>query len=126
MLGQSQSANFYEEPASYVLDLSLTAGQERLDVPLFVESDSEFIWEALAGTSTGAYQIRIRLPNGRYMSNAAVRNANAVGTAQFPVPVIPAVTVPAGGRLGFDVRDLSGSANTVQLVLIGRKRFRLS
>ncbi|MCS7261031.1 MAG: hypothetical protein NZ765_09645 [Anaerolineae bacterium] len=125
MLGQSPSA-YYEEPAAYVLDVSLSGNQERLDVPLFTDSDSEFILEALAGTSTGAYQIRVRLPNGRYMSNAAVRNANAVGSAQFPVPIIPTVTVPPGGRLGFDLKDLSGQSNTVQLVLLGRRRYRLS
>jgi len=126
MLGQQNSARTYEEPAVYVLEVQLSANQQRVDVPLFVDADSDFLWEALAGTSTGAYTIRVRLPNGRYMSNAAVRNANAVGTAQFPVPVLPAVLVPAGNRIGFDLQDLSGASNTIQLVLIGRRRYTLT
>ncbi len=117
---------FYEEPAEYVIDLSLSAGQELKDQYLQIDGDADFIWLATKGTKTGNYLLQFRLPSGRWLSNAPVRDANEVGTAQFPVPIVPAVVLPASARLNYYVKDLSGAANAIQIVLVGKKVFRTS
>jgi len=109
----------YDEFGIQVYDKILTANQELID-----QADADFIWTKLAGNSTGIYEIRFRLPGGRYMSNSRIRNANLIGTAQFGVPVYPYVFIPAAGKIGIDIKDLSAAGNTVQICLIGWRRFR--
>ena len=116
---------FYEEPAELVIDKALLANQELLDQALHMDGDSDFVWMATKGNSTGVYEFRFRFPNGRYLSSARVRSTNAVGTAQFPVPMFPAMTLGAGAKLGYDIKDLSTNPNTVQIVLIGVRRYRV-
>lgn len=118
-----QSSDVYEEMAAYVYNVTLSANQELLDQAIVVDSDSDFQWRKIAGSKTGEYELRIRLPNGRYLSNLRIRAANLVGTAQFPVPVWPPVRVPAGGRIGVDLKDLSGASNSIQIVLMGVRQF---
>ncbi len=116
---------FHEEPFEYVFNRVLQANEELVDLAQFIDADADFVLMALKGSQTGAYEIRFQLPNGRYRSSARIRNANAVGTAQFPVPVFPAIVLPAGGKVGIDIKDLSNAQNTVQLVFVGVKRFRV-
>jgi len=116
---------FYDEPASYPFDVTLTANQALKDLSQFFDRDSDFYWTGLVGTQTGAYNLRLQLPSGRFLSSAPVKNTNLVGTAQFPVPIFPAVRVPGGGKIGIEVTDTSGAGNTIQLVFIGIRRFRI-
>lgn len=115
--------HFYDEPCLQPFDRVLTASQVLNDLSQFFPKDADFIWTGLAGSQTGAYSIQLMLPNGHLMSSAQIRNANIIGTAQFPVPIFPAVRVPAGGRIGINITDLSGSTNTVQIVFIGFLRY---
>jgi hypothetical protein len=117
-------ANASQEPAEYVLSATLTANQELLDQALQIAGDSDFVWLGTKGVKTGEFEIRFKLPSGRYLSSARVRGANAVGTAQFPVPVVPGIRFAGGSNLGYDIKDLSGAPNDVQIVLIGMKLFR--
>ncbi len=119
-----QPANYYDEWGFYPFERTLTAGQELLDQTISMEADSDFYWVALVGESTGAYEIRFKLPSGRYMSSSRLRNSRCVGTAQLPAPVVPFVHVPANGRIGVDIKDLSGASNSVYLALRGFRRFR--
>ena len=114
----------YDEFGIQVYDKILTANQELIDQAVIIDADADFIWTKLAGNSTGIYEIRFRLPGGRYMSNSRIRNANLIGTAQFGVPVYPYVFIPAAGKIGIDIKDLSAAGNTVQICLIGWRRFR--
>lgn len=115
---------YTEEAFTYVFDVSLTAGQEKLDLALMIDGDTDFVWMATAGRQDGDYEIKFKLPNGRSLSSSRIRNTNCIGTAQFPVPKFPAQQLSAGGKLSIDIKDLSGSANTVQITLIGVKRFK--
>jgi hypothetical protein len=115
---------YYEETHALTIDISLAANQELLGQGVFIDSDGDFVLKAIVGTQTGNYQIRFRLPSGRYWPSAYTRNANLVGTAQFPVPVEPNAVFPAGSQVQFDIRDISGASNTIQLVLIGAKLLR--
>lgn len=116
---------FVIEPGVEVFDLVMTADQTQTDLSQTFPKDSAFLWTGLAGASTGAYKLQLQKPDGRLLSSAAVRNANLVGTAQFPVPIFPAVRVPAGGRIGINtITELSSSGNTIQLVFIGVRLYK--
>ena len=114
----------YDEFGIQVWDKVLTTDQELIDQALIIDADADFIWTKLAGNSTGIYEVRFRLPSGRYMSSSRIRNANLIGTAQFAVPIYPHVFIPAAGKIGIDIKDLSSAGNTVQICLIGWRRFR--
>lgn len=118
--------DFYEEPGDVVLDITLTSNQEKLRQTAQVDSDSDFLLYALLGTSTGAYDLRLQLPNGRYLNNSYVKSSNYVGSAQFPVPLLVPVYFPGGSSIIVDVKDTSGAGNTVQLVFKGVRRYRLA
>ena len=118
-------ASYYEEPAAMVLDITLTANQARSGVGVFVDGDGDFRLEALSGSATGAYSLRFKTPSEKNFPDSQARNANLVGSAAFPFPLPAAMTYPAGAKIAFDLTDLSGSSNTVQLVLIGYKLFKV-
>jgi len=113
----------YLEFAVYQYTVSLTAGQELDDQTIAIDSDSDFVWAKTSGTKTGDYELNIRLPDGRRICSAMVRDSIIIGTAQFPVPVVPHVFCPAGGHIGIDIHDLSGAANTVSICLLGWRRY---
>jgi len=73
---------------------------------------------ALCGSQTGNYQIEIKDPRGRNITSAPVRNMNLIGTAQFPVLLPAPIQVPAKQGITLNLKDLSGSQNTIQIVLI--------
>lgn len=113
-------ARFSAEPGIEVFDLVMTANQTQTDLSQSFPRDSAFLWTGLVGNRTGAYKLQIQLPDGTLLTSASVRDANIVGTAQFPVPMFPAVHVPAGGKIGIPIiTDLSGAGNTIQLVFVG-------
>jgi len=113
------------EPGPGVFDIVLTAAQEKKDLSQFFERDANFFWFGLHGNQTGAYSIQITLPNGRLFSAAPINNANLIGTADSPVLIWPGQMVPAGGKLGLVVKDLSGAGNTIQIVFDGVRLYRV-
>lgn len=115
---------YAEESAEYVVDVVLLANAET-NVTRSIDTDSDFLWVAKCGTQTGIYEVQFFLPNGRSMSGGTrVRNANYVGTAQFPVPLRPPELLPGGSQVRVNIKDLSGAGNTIQILLIGIKQFR--
>lgn len=119
-------AQFSAEPGVEVFDLVMTANQIQTDLAQSFPRDSSFLWTGLAGSSTSTYKLQIQLPDGTLLTSAQVKNANIVGTAQFPVPIFPAVQVPAGGQIKIPIiTDLSGAGNTIQLVFLGVRLYPL-
>jgi len=115
---------YYVEAGAEPFDVVLTSGQELKDLSQYFPKDSLFLITGLAGTQTGAYQIQLTLPDGKLLSSAAVRNANLVGTGQFPTVTWPPIKVPQGGKIGINaIKDLSGAGNTIQLVFQGVRLF---
>lgn len=103
-----------------VFDLVLALNDTQRDLSQSFPRESAFLWTGLSGVSTGAYKLQVQLPDGRLLTSAAVRNQNIIGTAQFPVPIFPAIRVPAGGRIGIPtITDLSGAQNTIQIAFHG-------
>lgn len=114
----------HKESAYYVFQRTLSGNQALPDLRQIIDADSDFLLLSIHGTQTGNYTIRLRNALGRYIYSAAARNANVVGTAQFPVPLIRPELIPAGGSIGLDLVDLSGSSNTVEIVFAGEKWFK--
>ena len=109
----------------YVYQVTLTALQALADQVVALSNDADFVWRAvIANSQTGAYKIRFSDSQGYYLSNALIPNSALLyGTVAEPYPIFPEIILPAGGRIGIDITDLSGSGNTVQLLFRGVKRY---
>lgn len=115
------------EPGVEVFDVVLSADETQRDLSQSFPRDSSFLWTGLAGVSTDDYSVQFQLPDGRLLTSAAVNSQNIVGTAQFPVPIFPAVKVPAGGRIGItQITDLSSAENTIQIAFYGVRLYPVS
>jgi len=129
-LGEAQAAPPTPEPATverafdYVYQVTLTANQSLADQALTINGDADFLVQAICGTQTGAYSIRLRDSQGYYLSSAQIHNANLVGSRQWPVPMFPALLIPKSGKIGIDISDLSGAGNTVEIIFIGVKLYK--
>ncbi len=111
----------FNEPAIYAFQRTLTANQVLTDVSLIIDR-GDFVWTAIWGTQTGIYSVRFGLPSGRKITSSNLRNANMVGTAQFPVVIAPQ-PIAKNGALVIDVSDLSGASNTIELCFAGYHQF---
>lgn len=89
-----------------------------------IEHDSDFIWRAVfVNASTGTFSVRFNNNGWYYYSNAPMLSTNLQGDASSPYPWWPESRIPAGGRIGIDLVDLTGAANTIEIVFRGIKRF---
>lgn len=118
---------FVDVDFSYVYTVSLQANQFLRDQSLNVQTDADFLWRALMVTSnTGAFNVRFSDSQGYYLSNSQLNFLNFfLGAQAIPWPVFPQLVIPAGGRVGIDIQDLSAAPNTVELTFRGAKRYRM-
>jgi hypothetical protein len=112
---------------TYVYNIALTANQFLRDQVLALSTDADFVWRALiSSSSTGVYAVRFSDSQGYYLSNGMIPNANFLyGTVPIPYPIFPEIVLPAGGRIGIDIQDLSAAPNAVEITFRGVKRYRL-
>ena len=115
--------SFYPEDRRYTIDLTLSGDGSMPNQILTLDGDAPFQLIALYGTQAGAYTLDLEYPNGRKLSSAPLINANVVGTAQFPVPLLEPKIWPAGGHIRLSFVDKSHASNTLQLVLLGCKLY---
>lgn len=117
--------SIYAEAGALVLNVTLTANQELLDNSVFVWADSDFELVSLIGTQTGNYDIKLRLPRGKYLPDQYCKHTALVGANPFPLPIEPTLIYPSGSKISFDLKDTSAAGNTVQIILKGRRIFRV-
>jgi hypothetical protein len=111
------------EAAAEPFDVALLASEYKPDLSRFFGRDHDFLITGLSGTQTGEYKVQLILPSGRQYSSSAINRANLIGSsAAFPKDIWPGILVPANGKIGLNITDLSAAANTVQIVFHG---FRL-
>lgn len=110
------------EPALYVFDKSLAGSAESREQILAFEVDCEVVVVALAGSSTGAYQIELKDARGKGITSGPLRNANIIGTAQFPAALPAPLVIPPRGTLTLSLKDLSTATNAIQIVAIAVRR----
>lgn len=112
-------------PFDYVYDVTLTALQSLEDQTVSIDTDADFeLRGVLIPTSGGTFSIRWSDGQGYYVSNAEILSTNFSNLSPFPV--FPSLVIPAGGRIGVDITDLSNASNPVQVVFRGVKVFRPS
>lgn len=110
-----------------VYEVTLTANQMLRDQQLAVDTDADFAWRAVqVVANSGTFAVRFSDSQGYYLSNGMLLSATFFqGALAILFPIFPEVMIPAGGRIGIDIQDLSGAENTVQLLFRGVKRYRL-
>lgn len=118
---------FVDLDFSYVFTVTLLGNQFLRDQSMNIMTDADFLWRALQVTAnTGAFNVRFADSQATYLSNAQLNWTNFFwGANAIPWPVFPQLVIPAGGRIGIDIQDLSGNPNTVELTFRGAKRYRV-
>ena len=118
---------FVDVDFTYPYDVVLTGNQFLRDQSMSTTNDADFSWRAIVGAfSTGAFNVRFADSQGYYLSNGMIASANILGDASSPYPIFPEILIPAGGRIGIDIQDASGSGNTIELLFRGVKRYRIA
>lgn len=126
-----QGVPYPDQAYTIPVSITMTGNQTNLLTYQDIERDADFIWrgfivgKASAGTATSdLYSVQMDI-NGWYkLSPAQILAGNLQSDPSAPFPVFPELPVPAGGRIGILTSDLSGSTNTIQLLLLGVKRFK--
>jgi hypothetical protein len=127
-LGGDYPNGYVDVDFSYVYNVSLTASQFLRDQVVALATDADFVWRALIVTSyTGAFNVRFSDSQGYYLSNSVLNYQTFLwgGTVRIPFPIFPELVLPAGGRIGVDIQDISAAPNAVELTFRGVKRYRL-
>lgn len=113
-----------EEPGHYVFKRSLLASEKAPNLRQPIDGDSDFVLTAIYGRSTGTFTLNISDRAGKPIYSAEADSRNVMGTAQFPVPIRPALWFPAGGQISISATDTSAAPNDLEIVFQGIKRFR--
>lgn len=119
-----QGSPYPDQSFDIPFDVTLTANQTLLTSQI-IERDADFVWRAVvANSQTGIYQVQFDI-NGWYkLSPSQILNANLQSDPSSPYPIFPELTIPAGGRIGILITDLSGAGNTIEILFRGIKRFK--
>lgn len=124
---QDPSRRVIDLDQDYVYEVAMTANQSLTDQVQPVDTDSNFLWRAeQIVLSTGAFSVRFADSAGRYLSNGQIHSAAyLVGGVRVIKPRSPQIEIPAGGAIRLDITNLTGVANTIQIVFKGVKRYTL-
>ena len=108
-------------------DVVLTSLQELPNLARDVPTDADFVWRAtIANVQTGEYSVQFKDTQGYEFSNGLIHRINISGTAIAPSVNGHEIIIPAGGQIGIHILDLSGAPNTIQILFLGVKRYKLS
>jgi hypothetical protein len=127
-MAMEEKVKVKKHPYYYVKNFTVGANQTVVD-SLAID-DHDFVALEVNRTSSGSFQLKIiATGEDRQYTNDWVNEDNFFGYAtsttgkrayRFPVPMrFPARTV-----VNFEVKDTSGSPNTIQIALIGYKRIQ--
>jgi len=108
-------------------DITLTAFQELPNLARDVPTDADFIWRAtIANLQTGAYSVKFKDSQGYEFSNGLIHYINLSASAIAPSVNGHEIVIPAGGQIGIHILDLSGFGNTIEILFLGVKRYKLN
>jgi hypothetical protein len=124
--GATSQPNFIEEPAIYVFNYTLTAGQAVTRVAVNIDRDSDFLLTGINGISTGGYTLNVRLPSGRLIASQQMINSQFVSNAPNQPTAIGPPPIYRAGSTGpeLDLTDTSIASNTLQIIFSGLRRLR--
>lgn len=110
----------YESP-SIVTAAPLNSEQAGV---LQIDNDSDFLCYKITGRSTGAGTISIQdMTSNKYWQNIPTHVSNLFGDGQFPNILTSPRFIAKNSRLYITFKNLTASANTLNLYLHGEKRF---
>lgn len=110
-------------PIVYSTQKTLAANSSSTAV-IDVDIDSHFLIKAITGIRTGGALVTISEgARGRDWSNTAIHIDNVVGNGQFPNTLPVPRFIHKGSTIIFNLQDLSGSSNAVEIDLIGVKLY---
>ena len=114
--------NYHVEPALVTYDRTLTANEERLSDTITNTEDYPLVILGLSGYKLSDYELQLKLPSGRYLSQSRIRDTILVGQGPFPILMPGAIVLPPRGQLGLNIKNLAGANNPVQIVLWCERR----
>lgn len=124
-IGQTGVPQGYRDNAfDYVFDVVLSANQS-LRAQQSIHNDSDFLWRATVINRVTANNFTVQFSDSDwyYLSSGPIHSLNIQGDPASPYPVWSEIVIPAGGRIGIDLVDLSGAQNTIQILFRGVKRY---
>jgi hypothetical protein len=125
-IGQvSVPSGYRDNSFDYVFDVTLTANQS-LRTQQSIHNDSDFCWRAtVINRNTGLFMVQFSDSDWYFLSSEPIVSLNIQGDPASPYPVFPEIIIPAGGRIGINITDLSGNPNTIQMLFRGVKRYAI-
>jgi len=103
----------------YTFPIALGAN-ERKDFSFAIDADSDFIVEKVYSQETGPFRLQIIDTTSSYQwFSDRIRMENFFGDAQYPNELPNTINLRRSTQLQFDIEDLSGAPNTIELVFEG-------
>jgi hypothetical protein len=105
-----------------VIDKVLSGYEGPSQILVKIDADADFLVRKLVAVSTAEFLAKIvDSGSANAWSDQPQRNANLFGTAQYPLVLPKPKLVKAGNFLTFELTEMSGSSNTVQIFVEGAK-----
>jgi len=124
-----QQSGYEDRPYNYVYPPPngvLTPNQALAGQTVQIQTDSDFeLRAAYIATATGLFQIRIGDATGYQFSSGFMLSSAFSQDPSNPTVFSPQHPFPAGSRIVIDIQDLSGLTNTIQIIFVGVKRYRM-
>lgn len=110
----------------YPFSVDMAPNQTVSDLAVAIHVDSDFLLRAIRlDRYGGPFQVRFCDANGYWLSSDwMIYSLFLHGTEPGFYIVEPEFVLPAGSRLGIEIRNLTSSANSVDMSFHGVKRFR--
>lgn len=124
-IDNSSPEGFVDVPFNYVYNNTLTALQALNNEVVSIFTEADFAWRGLIFSATGTFSVQFQDGQGYYLSAGQMYSTNMANTPGDPWPVFPEVLYPAGGRIFFNITDLSNAENVIQFLFVGVNRYRL-
>lgn len=102
------------------------AGNAVLSDAAMTMLDADFHWTGIVINSytSIAFSVRFGINGLYYLSSSQVLASNYLGDPSSPYALLGQLIVPAGARITIDLVELSGAANTIQILFRGTKIFQ--
>jgi hypothetical protein len=118
-------------PYSYIINPATTgqvyvAASTKVSGQLQIDAKADFLVRKILSTQTGAFSVTFKDgSSGRNWQNLPINNLNFSGTAQLPFWMTAKIVIKARATLDWEVTDLSGQNNTIQISLSGEDLYPL-
>lgn len=123
--GSGVDIGYVEIPFEYTYQINLSASQALLGQVVSIFTEADWVWRGLVFTSTGLFSVQFQDGQGYYLSSGLMYSTNLVNSPGDPWPYFPEVFYPAGGRIYFNITDLSVATNTGQILFVGANRYKV-